>query len=182
MYSTSAATLTPVQLEDVVEQCTIEAALGLFRAYRVLLDYAYATERAVMPELCLCGVVGFVGRQMSGTMVLAATPEPLIWSNPTSASSQEWIAELSNQLFGRIRNRLLRRGLELIGTPPEVMRGERLEALTERKRCRPVVLRGAADGKVCVWLDRALEDGLPIPLIEVEPASPTVAEGTILLF
>jgi len=175
-------TLTPVQVEDLVEQCAIESAVGLFQAYRVSLECADATERAVMPDVSLCGVVGFVGEQVSGALVLAATPEALACSNPTTASSRDWMGELSNQLFGRIRNRLLRRGLELIGTPPTVVRGQHLEALTSSRECRPIVLRSPSGGKVCVWMNCVPKDGLPISLSISDADRDVASEGSVLLF
>jgi hypothetical protein len=171
-----------VQLEDLIEQCSIESAVGLFRAYRVTLECADATERAVMPAASLCGVVGFVGRQLSGAMLLAVTPEPLASSNPTTTSSRDWIAELANQLFGRIRNRLLQRGLDLAGTPPVVVRGDGIEALTANTDCRPIVLRGPAGGKVCVWVDCVPKDGLPVSLAETDAERDVVPEGSVMFF
>jgi CheY-specific phosphatase CheX len=135
-----------------------------------------------MPDVSLCGVVGFVGPHISGALVLAATPEPLASSNPTSASSRDWIGELSNQLFGRIRNRLLRRGLELVGAPPTIVRGKHIEALTSNKECRPIVLRGPDGGKVCIWIDCVPKDGLPVALSTSEDDRDVAAEGSVLLF
>jgi len=178
----TSSALTPVQLEDLVEQCTIEAAVGLFHAYRVRMECADSTERAVMSDASLCGLVGFIGREISGSVLLAATPEPLAWSNPTDASSRDWIGELANQLFGRVRNRLLRRGLELRGTPPLVVRADVLETLTACSDCRPIVLRAPAGGKVCIWIDCVPKDGLPVPLAEVGPDCEIAVEGSVLFF
>jgi hypothetical protein len=171
-----------MQLEDLVEQSAIEAAVGLFQAYNVRLVCADVTERAVMSNTALCGVVGFVGKKVSGTLLLAATAGPVSASNPSSATARDWMAELSNQLFGRIKNRLLRKGLELIGAPPAVIQGGHLEALTDRKECRPIVLRGPTGGKVCIWLDYAMEADLPVTLEDVDPADEIPLEGSVLLF
>jgi CheY-specific phosphatase CheX len=176
-----ASTLTPVQLDDVIEQCAIEAAISLFSSCSVGLDYADVTERAVIPEMALCGVVGFVGRRISGTMLLATSLEPLETSNTCAASARDWMAELSNQLFGRIRNRLLRRGLELIGTPPAVMRGDHLAAMSERAVGHPIVLRDPSGGKVCLWMDYTIGADLPIAMTALTPEE-IPSEGTILLF
>ena len=78
------------------------------------------------------------------------------------------MAELSNQLFGRIKNRLLRRGLELIGMPPAVIAGDHL-VVTARSQCQPIVLRSPAGGRVCVWIDsRSTTTSLPFALPDVE--------------
>ena len=178
----SAQTLTPVQLEDLIEQCAIEAAVGLFNSYSVGLECADATDSAVVSDIDLCGIVGFVGREISGTMLLAATREPLAASNQVAVRQRDWMAELANQLFGRIKNRLLRRGLHLLGAPPAVIGGDHLVALTGRSECQPIVLRSPGGGRVCVWLDYVIRDDLPFALSDGEPGARIPNEGEILLF
>src|SRR5437868_10143659 len=121
-----APTLTPIQVDDLIEQSAIESAIGLFLSCSVCLDYADTTERAIISNIELCGVVGFVGREITGTVLLAVTAEPLNATNRFAVRGRDWMAELTNQLFGRIKNRLLRRGLQLAGTPPVVIGGEHL--------------------------------------------------------
>jgi hypothetical protein len=177
-----ATTLTTVQLEDLIEQCTIESALGLFLSCSVCLECADKTESEIVSDLELCGIVGFVGREISGTLLLAATPEPLATSNRVAARKRDWMAELSNQLFGRIKNRLLRRGLQLIGTPPAVIGGDHLVAFTGRSQCQPIVLRSPGGGRVCVWMDYTRNNELPFALTDGEEGARIPHEGEVLLF
>lgn len=175
-------TLTLTQLDDLIEQCAIESALGLFLSYKVCLETADATEGAIIPDIELCGIVGFVGREISGTLLIAATHEPLESSNLVGARPRGWMAELSNQLFGRIKNRLLRRGLELIGVPPAVIAGDHLVSYTGRSQCQPIVLRSPGGGRVCVWVDYLVNNTeLPFALPDVEE-SRIPNEGEVLLF
>jgi hypothetical protein len=174
--------LTPIQLDDLIEQCAIEAAVGLFLSYSVCLECADPTDRAIVSDIELCGIVGFVGREISGTMLLAATLEPLASSNRVAARQRDWMAELANQLFGRIKNRLLRRGLHLLGAPPAVIGGDHLVALTGRSECQPIVLRSPGGGRVCVWLDYAVRNDLPFTLSDAEPGTRIPNEGEVLLF
>jgi len=176
-----APTLTTMQLEDLIEQCTIESAVGLFLSYSVCLECADETESKIVSDIDLCGIVGFLGREMSGTLLLAATSEPLSTSNRVAARQRDWMAELSNQLFGRIKNRLLRRGLQLICTPPAVIGGDHLVAFTGRSQCQPIVLRSPRGGRVCVWMDYTMNTELPFALSDGEDA-PIPHEGDVLLF
>jgi hypothetical protein len=176
------STLTNVQLEDLIEQCAMESALGLFLSYSVCLEYADDTERQIVSGIELCGIVGFVGRQISGTLLLAATRGPLKSSNWVAARDRDWMAELSNQLFGRIKNRLLRRGLHLAGAPPAVIGGDHLVAMAGRSQCQPIVLRSPDAGRVCVWMDYSVNDQLPFALSDSEGENRIPDEGEILLF
>ena len=115
-------------------------------------------------------------------MLIAATHEPLESSNLVGARPRGWMAELSNQLFGRIKNRMLRRGLELIGAPPAVIAGDHLVAFTARSQCQPIVLRSPGGGRVCVWVDYLVNNTeLPFALPDVEE-SRIPNEGEVLLF
>ena len=183
MTYTMPTMMTPVQVDDLIEQCTIEAALGLFLSCSVCLEYVDATDGVVISDLELCGLVGFVGREISGTLLLATTAEPLSASNRVAARGRDWMAELSNQLFGRIKNRLLRRGLELIGTPPAVIGGDHLVAFTGRRTpCQPIVLRSEKGGRVCIWMDYAMQSALPFALSDGEPGAHIPVEGEMLFF
>jgi hypothetical protein len=116
-------------------------------------------------------------------LLLATTPEPLKTSNRVAARQRDWMAELSNQLFGRIKNRLFRRGLQLVGTPPAVIGGDHLVAFTGRSQCQPIVLCSPNGGRVCVWMDYAVNDGLPFALSDQDiENAPVPHEGDILLF
>ena len=53
---------------------------------------ADATEGAIIPDIELCGIVGFVGREISGTLLIAATREPLESSNLVGARPRGWMA------------------------------------------------------------------------------------------
>jgi CheY-specific phosphatase CheX len=177
-----APTLTPIQVDDLIEQSAIEAAVGLFLSCSVSLDYADTTERAIISNIELCGVVGFLGRQISGTVLLAVTAEPLNSTNQFAVRGRDWMAELTNQLFGRIKNRLLRRGLQLAGTPPVVIGGEHLVTFTGRSSCQPIVLRTESGGRVCIWIDYAMQNALPLELSDGEPGVRVPNEGEILFF
>jgi hypothetical protein len=175
-------TLTPIQVDDLIEQAAIESAVGLFLSCDVCLEYASDTEGAVVSDIELCGVVGFLGREISGTLLLAITSEPLKVSNRFAARGRDWMAELANQLFGRIKNRLLRRGLQLFGTPPAIIGGDHLVASTGRVRCQPIVLRTPNGGRVCIWVDYLMQSALPLALSDVEPGAFIPSEGEILFF
>ena len=177
------ATLTPVQVDDLIEQAVIEAAVGLFLSCDVCLEYASDTAAgAVVSDIELCGIVGFLGREISGTLLLAVTSEPLTASNRFAARGRDWMAELANQLFGRIKNRLLRRGLQLFATPPAIIGGDHLVASTRRAHCQPIVLGTANGGRVCIWVDYVLKSGLPLALSDIEPGARIPNEGEILFF
>jgi hypothetical protein len=164
--------------DEVIERCVSESCLGLFQDYS--LPLARVKEGALRDaELLFCGVVGFTGDQMRGTLLLATSKEPLGRTTPTSDSSlREWIAELSNQLLGRIKNKLLAHGVNLHLSTPVVLRGQHIAPLS---RAELVPYAFACDGGyVCVWLDAEVTNG--VDLTKVSGTEGVIAEGSTTFF
>ena len=162
---------------DVIEKCVSESCISLFEDYS--LPLVRMVSGAADHPLLFCGVVGFSGEQMRGTMLLATSKEPLGRTSPTSdASLREWIAELSNQLLGRVKNRLFSHGVQLHMSTPVVLRGLHI-APVSRAELVPVFF--ACDGGlVGVWVDAEVTPGVDLSqTVEVEAVA---AEGTGFLF
>jgi CheY-specific phosphatase CheX len=167
------------------ESETVSATMGelaasacaeLFDAYGVKLERSPAVWNE-SEERRLCGVIGFVGRRVRGTCLLAANYEPLEESCPPEGRVRDWIGELANQLLGRLKSKLLTRGLEVALTTPIVIAGVKLEPLP-RGNLEPIVFR-ATKGNVLVWVEVEAEAGLEIG---AESVARVGGEGDILLF
>jgi hypothetical protein len=164
---------------EVIEQAVSESCISLFEDYSLPLKAADAAKLGDGPPLLFCGVVGFSGDQMRGTLLLATSREPLGRTSPTSdASLREWIAELSNQLLGRIKNKLISHGVTLHLSTPIVLRGQHLAPLSANEL---VPFSFVCDGGcVCVWFDADLAEGTDLTQnVELEGA---IGEGTSMLF
>ena len=160
-------------LRDVITKSTVL----LFRDYGIELT----PTAAPCPEhpVELCGGVGFSGKNARGTLLCASSKEPLRrLSEGKCASERDWLAEISNQLLGRIKSRLLRRGVEIMLSPPIVLRGEHLAPLP---RAKLVPLSFEMDGgSVFVWLDVELDPA--VDLASEEEHDVGLVEGQSLIF
>jgi Chemotaxis phosphatase CheX len=156
----------------------VESARALFSAYNSPLTYTPAKPTDTQPFV-LAGVIGFAGSEMRGTLLLAMTSGVLEDLSPSGASMRDWIAELSNQLLGRLKNRLLRFGTEIYTATPSVMRGELLTPLPATGSLAGHCFESDR-GTACVWLDVVIRDGFSLG----EPAESEVAaaEGESLFF
>jgi CheY-specific phosphatase CheX len=96
-------------------------------------------------------------------------------SNPVGGSLRDWIAELANQLAGRIKNKLLAHGAEVYVNTPVVLRGEHLAPLP-RQELLPLTF-STDGGNVFVWIE--LETNSDVSL---GPPAVALAEGETLLF
>jgi hypothetical protein len=161
-------------VDELVTLCTVE----LLGAYDV--EAAPAPPGPVPPDFAFGAVLGFTGESMRGSLVLAMEAETIRRSSPEPSGGgppREWIAELSNQLLGRMKNRLLAYGVEIQVTIPVVIRG-RLLAPESGPELQPY--RFAAGGaEVFVWFDYETVPGLLLERIEEREAH---AEGSAFFF
>lgn len=164
-----------------VDDLVFESSKQLFSAYGLEVHARSAAEFPTAGELALCAVMGFGGKQLRGALVLAATREPLEKTNPGDSTSQrDWIGELANQLMGRVKNRLLGLGVEILLATPACLSGDNLSLTPTRLRAPHVFAAGT--GVVCVWLDCEHADDFDLP--PGPPAEPgaAIAEGEAVLF
>jgi hypothetical protein len=165
--------------EEIVDTLMSEACISLFSDYSLQLRRIDAAAATGDTDFLYCGVVGFTGDQMRGAILLATTREPLGRTSPVSDTSfREWVAELSNQLLGRLKNKLLTRGVVLHMSTPVVLRGQHLTPLT-RNELRPLVF-DCDNGCVCVWVDAELTKGVDLNVVQEDSGS--IGEGEGMLF
>jgi CheY-specific phosphatase CheX len=164
--------------DEVIERCVSDSCVGLFQDYALPLERV--KEGALKDAaLLFCGVVGFTGEQIRGTLLLATSSEPLGRTSPMRDSSlREWIAELSNQLLGRVKNKLLAHGVTLHLSTPVVLRGQHIAPLS---RAELVPYAFACDGGyVCVWFDAEVIPG--IDLTQMVSTEGLITEGETTFF
>jgi hypothetical protein len=162
---------------QTLENLLVECASALFSAYNRPLTYGGATTSG-SETFVLSGVIGFAGSDMRGTLLLAMTSGLLEDLSPSSASMRDWIAELSNQLLGRIKNQLLRYRTEIYATTPSVLRGELLTPLP--RSALPGHRFESPLGAACIWLDAEIRDGFSLGTPIAGDVAP--AEGESLFF
>lgn len=162
-------------LDAIVVTCCVE----LFADYGVTLSPGPSQDHG--DGFLMCAVIGFSGDHVRGSLMLASTGEPLGGSHPTGATGERaWIAELSNQLLGRIKNRVLAHGATICVATPLVLRGQHL-APVPRAELAPHPFVADTGGHVCLWLDAEIAEGFDLTVEpRVVPGAP--AEGEALMF
>ena len=164
-------------LDDLLHDCCRE----LFAAYAL---EPYPQSREQFPktaELAFCGVIGFAGKKMRGALVLATTAEALELRRTQSLSEQrDWVCELANQLMGRVKNRLLLRGVEVLLATPASVSGNNLCPTPAHLRAPQIFAAGR--GYVCAWIDCEMDKGFELPTSGLPNMELPIAEGDVLLF
>jgi len=177
--------LDPAQFFEEVAAAACEE---LFARYGVTVRRAAEADEPVRPDFLVCSVIGFSGRDVRGTLVLALTEELSGVSNPISATNpgagsnrltqRDWVGELSNQLLGRIKIELLRCGVEIYLNLPAVLLGQHLAPLP-RSQLKPLKCT-LGDGAAAVWIEVEARPGFKIETSKGDDQGP--AAGDALLF
>lgn len=148
----------------------------LFGAYGVRLS-TVRKSWGESDERLLSGSMGFVGRHLRGTCLLATTEKALADSCPAQGKLRDWIGELTNQLVGRLKTKLLGYGVEVFVTTPIVLSGVRIRPLP-RGMLEPTVFSSTA-GDVLVWVEVEADQGFALG--SLHPGRSNV-EGEVILF
>lgn len=165
------------ETQKAIEDMAEEACLSLFDAYGVRLEVGKPERVIPADERSLTGIIGFTGPGITGMCLVDAAEAPLAASNPAGGSLRDWVAELSNQLAGRLKHKLLAMGVEVYITTPIVLRATRIEPLP-RTTLMPRSFH-AHNGLVKLWVEvETTPDFQMVP----GSAEEAIAEGETLLF
>lgn len=161
---------------DCIAGVVQQSCIALFSHYHVAIAPS-ATGRPTQ-GVALCGIIGFTGDDMRGSLMLACSREPLeLALDGGDVAMRDWLAELTNQLLGRVKNRLLAFGTVIHCSTPVVLSGERIAPIESQ----PLGHLFTADGGVVsVWFDTEVRPGFV--LVPMDDISAIGLEGQTLLF
>jgi CheY-specific phosphatase CheX len=139
--------------QKLIDDLSSAHFVELFKMYGVDLvpvDVAQVDSGALL----YCGIIGFSGEGIRGSMAVSGSGALLAASNPTpDGLPRDWVAEVANQLMGHVKSRLLGFAVEVYMSTPIVLRGERL-ALEVRGVTKPRTFTdGRAHGHLALWID-----------------------------
>jgi len=160
---------------------TAECCLSMFADFGVELYPAESPPETANHTPLYVGIIGFTGDGVRGTLVLGASQGPLDQSSRArfEGHEREWIAELTNQLLGRIKTQFLTRGLTIFLALPVVLRVKHIAPVLRPAR-DPLAFE-AAGGSVYVWLDLEFDAGRSLSL-EPVAADASLKAGAAVMF
>jgi hypothetical protein len=166
---------------SIAQRITRESCVGLFADYGVTLAPAPPLGTDTNAAPLYVGLLGFTGEGVRGTLILGASDGPLAQSSRVRCAGLErqWIAELTNQLLGRIKTRFLSHGVTLHMAVPVALHVKHIVPLL-RPPQEELAFR-AAGGAVCAALDLELDEGR---VLSPEPVTADVglSAGNALMF
>jgi hypothetical protein len=152
------------------------------KAHELFADYGVPCETVdAIPESTreLCGILGFTGDHVCGSVVLSATTDAIASSNPIGDGvTRGWVAELTNQIVGRLKNTLLRCGVEVVMSIPVVLTASHLAPLPQAPL--PPLRLAVGAGFITLWLE--VEVDPDVVLAEPNADMQIAVEGDTLMF
>jgi hypothetical protein len=150
------------------------------KAYELFADYGVACEM-VDPVIEngreMCGILGFTGNHLCGSVVVCATADAVASSNPIGdGATRIWVADLTSQLVGRLKNELLRSGIELVMSIPVVLTASQVTPLPQA--VSQVTRLAVGSGVLTLWLEVEIDPDLV--LAEPKADSTMSSDGRVL--
>ena len=167
-------------LSEVVHQSTKDAVYELFDSYGVSIQFSDLSESQQENINGFLGMIGFSGVQIKGNLSVWAATEIIEKTGNSNFDKTDWIAEIANQILGRIKNKLLRFDVELMmGIPTSIETGNLILNFIQRNVKKYRFTHG--DGRqIVILLDTVFEDILVNE--STKTADEAVEEGETLLF
>lgn len=180
-------------LRGHVVQCTREA----FAAYSIHVDLDEGDPCQLAHDAQIVAFIGFGGARVRGTLTVMAprmlwlTTYPIAQPPGSKLCDNDlldWCGEVVNQVLGRIKNQLVRRGVELQVSTPKALHASQLTI--SRSAQRSVCMLRSSAGKesaIGVWFDAVVEEsGILFPppsdALPSGDADEAINEGELVLF
>jgi hypothetical protein len=184
---------------EVLNKLVLDCTMDLFAAYSVALRHEPYRPLNLQTEVesRSGGVIGFTSDCIAGTLLLVAPFELLASCRPTphlpgklSTSSaadwilvRDWSMELTNQLLGRIRNRLNEYGFWLEARVPTAVSGPALLIAIRARNCTPLQFATPGRQALRIWFDAKTGARFDMAAARMRNApAPQHKEGDLILF
>jgi hypothetical protein len=170
--------LKPTALDTIIQSSTVE----LMRSHNVsIAPRPRAEVVGHVPDSEVAGVIGFEGPNIRGNLMLAvpaAVYELMTRDRPQRTTHAEWTYELTNQVMGRIKNRLIQFQVRLRTHLPVVLSGIALERHKYRTASEVMYRFGTLRGELSVTVDASLTRAV----LEYSNAPLLISENDLVLF
>jgi CheY-specific phosphatase CheX len=170
--------LKPTAVDIIIQSSTVE----LLRSYDVFVAPRGRKEvKGYAPDSDLVGIVGFDGPSIAGNLILSIPSE--VYNLPSARRSSntsraDWTRELTNQVMGRIKNRLAQFRVQLRTYIPSVLSGAALDRHKRHNGTDVLYDFGALRGEINVVVDVSLTRAV----LEYSNASILLSDGDLVLF
>lgn len=174
---------------QVFERIVIEAQSELLAQYGgSVLDIEFTDPPHSSADAMVAGILGFTGERLGGVVATVALVETVKLTLPSSSrenattrTAMDWIGELTNQLVGRVKNKMLRYGAGFMMSPPTTVRGLELNVVPKDVETARWLRFRTPNGFIWTMIELEVDRSLTLAAQEGD-GSQVAAEGDMMLF
>lgn len=169
-----------VKLGDVIAGVVETCCQDLFAAHGVdlLFEFRETFKREV--DIGVTGVIGFFSDEIRGNIALEPH-DAIIEATRPSKRSSDWLGELSNQLMGRIVNKMRQYGVRAEMNTPVILRGQQFVTMVFRSPNVEMYQFKDSEGRpVVVYLDAEFDADHTVA--DPDDSDELLLEGQTLVF
>jgi len=167
-------------LGQLVQDSVNGASVELFQGYEVELEYIGAKETDNANKSSRVGMIGFTGDAVRGTLAIHVCDALLDATGSNSDNRNDWIAELANQLLGRLKNKLLSYDVVIQLSTPVAVQGEGFKMSFKSALARQFSFK-IDDKFVAIYFDGEYDETKEVELCE-DTDSIGAPEGEMMMF
>jgi len=169
--------LSSLELQEDIEESSLEVLWA---------NGVQARRDSRIGGLTTASVIGFSGHGLTGALGVATSDEVLagLYRQCLSMAGEarqhgDWLREVSNQVLGRFKGRMLGRGYAIYLALPQSVRGMCLVPNEHRHNHIAWTVLATEHGPLLTWLDLERVDG---QVLEAGPPVQARASGEMVLF
>lgn len=141
-------------------QAQLDEMMADSLAAMLALPVTISDDPGIAGEHDLVAIIGFAGANLRGCVGVAASLPSVLAVHPlgpqaeqSGRPAEDWLAEIANQVLGRVKHRLSGYSLEVSPSTPVVLRG--LQIRVARARAGPPRCYKATTscGSIIAWID-----------------------------
>ena len=170
--------LKPSAVDTIIQSSTVE----ILRSYEITVAPRARTEvLGHVPSSDVVGIIAFEGPNIAGNLTLAVPTSvchPAMPRRARNTTHAEWTYEITNQVMGSIKNRLIQFQVRLRTHVPTVLSGVALERHKRRTAVEVLYSFAALRGDVSLMVDASLARAS----LEYSNAALVVSDNDPLLF
>jgi CheY-specific phosphatase CheX len=172
-----------------IQEFLVKGALDLFEGYGLPVEHSIGAAAVAIAGPSVMAVIGYAAPTVRGALLLltsravVATLQPveIRMDVPSEASLRDVLGEFCNMLSGRMKNRLITRGIAPLLSTPTAVFGDDLKLPVPTSGVSAWHRFSSKAGDIYVRLDATFELDFTLPSEDVV-ADPPLNEGEMVLF
>jgi CheY-specific phosphatase CheX len=172
-----------------IQEYLVKGSLDLFKSYGLPVEHAIGAPSLHIGGPSVMAVIGYAATTVRGSLLLltsravvaALQPAELRDEPPTEAALRDVLGEFCNMLVGRMKNRLVARGIAPLLSTPTTIFGDDLKLPVPTSGMSAWQRFSSSAGDIHVRLDATFDLDFALP--EGESGAPDLpVEGETVLF